>query len=299
MSDTSNNFSTLKKICMKTSDKLLLGTALAAMLLFGGASLAVYARYKSGDIITEKEVFRLNHLKTALPAPSFLRIKGISDVHFIPADTFAIEYEKGGIREDGIIRPVNKNHVIIKEGNDLVLEPRYSRSGDTLIIDGYDPDALPSAPGSRAVNGVYSLTVYGLKSGSIELENGNSYIEGAAVAGSGDYRILLKQNRLQIGQKKEDETTENENPSYIRGLAVSASDGSSIELGRAVHIDDLRVELDSLCSLSEGTGWNIGKVHIQADGHAQFNISGSLWNKIMADAKADESPVSGQGKGRQ
>ncbi len=39
---------------MKTSDKLLLGTALGAMLLFGGASLAVYARYKNGDIITEK-----------------------------------------------------------------------------------------------------------------------------------------------------------------------------------------------------------------------------------------------------
>jgi len=270
---------------MKTSDKLLLGTALAAMLLFGGASLAVYARYKSGDIITEKEVYRLNHLKTALPAPSWLRIKGISEVHFIPADTFAIEYEKGGIREDGIIRKVDKNHVLPKEGNDLILEPRYSRSGDTLIIDGYDPQALPPPPGLRAANGVYSLTVYGLKGGSIELENGNSYIEGDAVAGNGDYRIVLKQNRLQIGQKKEDDTPKNENPSYIHGLSVSASDGSGIELGRAVHIDDLRVELDSLSSLSGDTGMNIGNIHIQANGRAELILAGSLLNKIMADAR--------------
>ena len=89
---------------MKTSDKLLLGTVLGAMLMFGGASLAVYARYRNGDIITEKEVYRQNHLKTALPAPVWLRIKGIGEVHFIPADTFAIEYEKEGVKEDGIIQ---------------------------------------------------------------------------------------------------------------------------------------------------------------------------------------------------
>jgi len=285
---------------MKTSDKLLLGTALAAMLLFGGASLAVYARYKNGDIITEKEVNRQNHLKTTLPAPEWLRIKGIDEIHFIPADTFAIEYEKGGIREDGIIRTVNKNEVKIKEGIELVREPRYFRSGDTLIIDGYDPKG---AEQSEAFS-VRSLNVYGLKGGSVELESGTSYIEGGATAGSGDYRILLKRNDLHIGRGEENDVPAT--TSYIRGLSVSASDGSEIELNPGVHIDDLQVELDSLSTLSEVAGWNIRKIHVQADGQAQLDISGSLWNKIVADARvmADarqtgESPVSGKGKGKE
>jgi len=293
---------------MKTSDKLLLGTALGAILLFGGASLAVYARYKSGDIITEKEVDRQNHLKTALPAPGWLRIKGIGEVHFITADTFAIEYEKGGIREDGIIRPFDKNVVIkdgINYGIDLVLEPRYARSGDTLTIDGDDPKLPPLAPGEKVAGGVHSLNVYGLKGGNVELENGNSYLEGDSAAGGGDYRFRLKQNKLQIGLNPEFDpaaTTSN-----LRGLSVSASDGSSIELNPDVHIDDLRIELDSLSTLSEIAGWNIRKIHVQADGQAQLDISGSLWNKIMADNRAGgpagdramgESPVSGKGKGK-
>ena len=174
------------------------------------------------------------------------------------------------------------------EGVDFVREPRYFRSGDTLVIDGYDPQALPPAPGLRAANGVYSLTVYGLEGGTIELENGNSYIEGDAVAGSGDYRIVLKQNRLQIGQKKENETIENENPSYIRGLSVRASDGSGIELGRNVHIDDLRVELDSLSSLSGDAGVNIGNIHIQANGRAELILGGSLPEQNHGGCQGDE-----------
>jgi hypothetical protein len=287
---------------MKTSDKLLLGTVLGAVLLFGGASLAVYARYKNGDILTEKEVYRQNHLKTALPAPGWLRIKGIDEVHFMPADGFAIEYEKGGVKEDGIIRTVNKNDGKIKVGIELVREPRYFRSGDTLIIDGYDP----KAPEQSAAFRVRSLNVYGLKSGSVELESGSSYIDGDSAAGTGDYQFLLKQNRLQIGLANENDASEN--ISFLRGLSVSASDGSEIELNPGVHIDDLRVELDSLSTLSEVAGWNIRKIHVQADGQAQLDISGSLWNKIMADSRSGgpadgrttgESPVSGKGKGKE
>jgi hypothetical protein len=270
---------------MKTSDKLLLGTVLGAMLLLGGASLAVYARYKNGDIITEKEVYRQNHLKTSLPAPGWLRIRGIYEVHFIPADTFAIEYEKGGVKEDGIIRTVHKNEVKIKEGIDLVLEPRYFRSGDTLIIDGYDPEAPPPTPGERRATGVRSLNVYGLKSGNVEVENGSSYMEGDSAAGNGDYRFLLKQSRLLLGNEFENDSLES--TVYVHGLSVSASDGSRIEFHHNVnvHIDDLRLELDSFSSFSEVGNWNIRKIHVQADGLAQLDISGSLWNKIMADAR--------------
>jgi hypothetical protein len=277
---------------MKTSDKLLLGTALGAMLLFGGASLAVYARYKHGDILTEKEVYRQNHLKTTLPAPVWLRIKGISEIHFVPADTFAIEYEKEGIREEGIIRTVNKEEMKIKEGRDIVREPRYFRSGDTLIIDGYDPEA----PGPIPVTGVQMLTVLGLKGGTVELENGNSYIEGdSAAAGSGDYRFLLKRNRLQVGRRvmEYDEPKNISYIHYIHGLSVSASDGSGIELGRDVHIGDLGVELDSLSLLSDRTGWEVGKIHVEADRHARLDLSGRLWKKIMDDerVKLDDARV--------
>jgi hypothetical protein len=287
---------------MKTSDKLLLGTVLGAMLLFGGASLAVYARYKNGNIISEKEIYRQNHLKKALPAPLWLRIKGINEVHFIAADTFAIEYEKEGIKEEGIIRAFGKNEVVkegIDYGSDLVLEPRYTCSGDTLIIDGDDPRLPPLPSGERIAGGVHSVNVYGLKGGTVELGIGNSYIDGDAVAegdstaGSGKYRFLLKQNRLKIGQDKENDVPEN--TSYIRSLAVSASDFSGIELHPGIRIGDLRVELDSISSFSAGTGWNIGKIHVEAKGQTQMILNGSLLNKIMADDRA-EGPAGVRGR---
>ncbi len=159
-----------------------------------------------------------------------------------------------------------------------MVEPRYFRSGDTLIIQGFDP----RAPVDSATYAIRSLNVYGLKGGTVELAYGNSYIEGDSTTGGSDYRFMLKQDRLEIGQAGD--TGVPENISHIRGLTVTGSDNSNIELNPGVRIDDLRVELDSLSSFSETDGWDIGKIHVQADGQARLTLSGSLWNKIMMDA---------------
>src|ERR1700744_1556591 len=90
---------------MKTSDKLLLGTCLAAIALIGGANLALYARDRKGNILTAKDIYRQNHIRQTLPAPAYLWIRGVNEVHFIPGGQFAIEFEKEGILKENIIYP--------------------------------------------------------------------------------------------------------------------------------------------------------------------------------------------------
>jgi hypothetical protein len=277
---------------MKTSDKLLLGAMLTAMLLFGGASLAVYSRYKSGDIITENEIYRLNHVKKELPMPVWLQIKGVVEIHFVPADTFAIEFEKEGVRqEDGVTRGLNNNQikamegqaiVIRKKGPDWIRAPHYYRSADTLVIDGYDHEAPSPTDGSGPAPGVNMVRIYGLSGGNIELENGQAYIEGSAVAGGGDYRFLLRKNALFTGRTDNGDTTEK--ASYINRLTVVATEGGTLQLGPKVHIGDLDLDLGFNGKLSELNGWNLGKIHIRAGDEAQLVIGGSLWNKLRADA---------------
>jgi hypothetical protein len=274
---------------MKTSDKLLLGTLVAAMALIGGAQLALYARYRKGEILTAKAIYRQNHVTTALPAPGYLRIKGVFDTYFIPADTFAIEYEKGGIRRGDFIYAVGPGQVRKKEGEELVIQPRYYRSGDTLVIDGSDPQVGWPAMGVR------TLKVYGLTGGTIELESGSAYMEGKKGGEGGDYRILLKRNILYLGQGAVEADTADAADTgkigHIRTLSVSATDGSQFEFSQWVQIRQLSLDLDSTSSLSELHGWNAGQIHLRADNRSQFSVSGGLMKKIL---EGQEAPAGGR-----
>jgi hypothetical protein len=263
---------------MKTSDKLLLGTFVTAMALMGGAQLALYARYRKGDILTAKAIYRQNHVRTALPAPGYLRIKGVYETHFIPADTFAIEYEKGGIRRGDFIYAVGPDRVMKKDGEELVAQPRYYRSGDTLVIEGYDPEVQVGT----VTTSVRSLNVYGLAGGTIEMEGGNSYLEGKHGGEGGDYRILLKRNILYLGQSAtEPDAADTEKIGHIRMLSVNVTDGSQFEFGRWVQIRDLSLDLDPTSSLTEQQGWDVGQIHLRADSLSKLNMSGRLMKKLL------------------
>jgi hypothetical protein len=98
---------------MKTSDKLLLGSVLFALLLFCLVHLSLYAKYSSGKFLTEKDQGMESLTAPGEPPPGVLFIKGNLHIEVSPCDTFSVSAE-------------------IRSGQKI----DRRRSGDTLFLTG-------------------------------------------------------------------------------------------------------------------------------------------------------------------
>src|SRR5882757_60849 len=130
---------------MKKSNKLLLLTALLPLILLGLVHFSLYARYKAGNFVTEKQLHSERYERKELPAPVVLSVKGVDYVDVIPSDTFAVEFDKEITR---------KRTRVVQEGRQAysyLPELHYYRRGDTLEIVGLNTDtlALYSNPGEK------------------------------------------------------------------------------------------------------------------------------------------------------
>ena len=79
---------------MKTSDKLLLTAALSSLGILGLVQVTLYAKYRSGNFVTEKELHAEQFTVYKMAAPEYLSVQGLLRVHIIPSDSFYIEVEK-------------------------------------------------------------------------------------------------------------------------------------------------------------------------------------------------------------
>ncbi len=79
---------------MKTSDKILLTSALSSIGILGLVHLTLFAEYKRGDILTEKGIHAEDFRRVDIPAPEYVSVHGLFRVDIIPSDTFYIEFEK-------------------------------------------------------------------------------------------------------------------------------------------------------------------------------------------------------------
>lgn len=262
---------------MKTSNKILVWTLLIILGTIVGAQIALYARYKAGDILTSAEIYRQNHVRRELPEPAHLVIRGVYEVHFLRAGQFAIEFEKEGIQKGDFIEPLPGVRSKHREDGEMIIQPRYHRSGDTLIIDGYDPQDTAHIhlnPGARMLN------IFGYTGGDIQLEGGNAHIEGGSAAEGQDFRILLKQNRLSlVGNEAMADTAMISR--HFRNMTINATDNSGFELGPGTFVRDLSLDLDSTSSLTENGGWSVGQMHLRVDDRSGLQINGQLLKKVQ------------------
>jgi hypothetical protein len=271
---------------MKTSNKILVWTLLIILGTIVGAQIALYARYKGGDILTSAEIYRQNHVRRELPAPAHLVVRGVYEVHFLRAGQFAIEFEKEGIQKGDFIEPVPGIRSKHREEGEMIIQPRYHRSGDTLIINGYDPQDtahIPLNEGNVTVvsphPGARMLNIFGYTGGDIQMEGGSTHIEGDSVGEGHDFRIMLKQNTLSLVKNGMGDTAIISQ--HFRNLTINATDHSEFELGPGTFVRDLSLDLDSTSVLTENGGWSVGQMHLRVDDRSALQINGQLLKKVQ------------------
>src|SRR6266700_4411475 len=96
---------------MKTSNKILLGTFLTGMATVTLIHVALYARYKSGNIVALAGADNSQLESVSFPVIKFVSMDGLQNCTLIPADSMRLEIEKP-----------NRSEVFFKQ------------SGDTLFV---------------------------------------------------------------------------------------------------------------------------------------------------------------------
>jgi hypothetical protein len=264
---------------MKKSDKLLLIACLFAMALFGGAHLALYAKYKRGDIVRGQDMYWKTHTKKTLPAPAWLRIQGISEVRIVPSEHFAIEFENGGTDVNEVAYPGGRvMYKMPRDEKDLTVRLRYYRSGDTLTIDGYDTAQTPTANGKPLIRQAGMIKIYCRSIPMIELKDGESTLEGEQGSPGADYSLLVRDCLLNIGEER-DRIDSTERPTYFNKLTIRSA-GSKLDFNAGTEIAGLQLSLDSLSSINDLES-KIGTIGLQCDDRSILNLTGVNLKKLQ------------------
>jgi hypothetical protein len=266
---------------MKTSNKILLIALLLLFAILGGSQLALHAKFRRGEFITSREIFRRTHVKKVMQAPSYLVIKGIRDVNLIPSDTFALEYQKQSVPDDEVILADGGRSLKKENGKETAVpKPRIYRSGDTLVVDGRDTALLLQSP-SMQIIGIDMVNVYGLSAGqgTIDVELGQIHLPGSGGQGP-DYRVILRSGNIEVGAQTEADyqgylAGGNEQPASIHSLDISAT-ASGLLFQNAIHIGRLRLDLQKGAAAGTLAVPNADSLIVHLADSAQMNFTGEL-----------------------
>ena len=263
---------------MKKSNKLLLLTAVLPLILLGLVHLSLYARYKAGNFVTEKQLRSERYERKELPAPVVLWVRGVDYVDVIPSDTFAVEFDKQITR---------KRTQVVQAGMaaySYLPELHYSRRGDTLEIVGLNTDtlALLSHPGEK--QGAWSfprITLYcrGIRTMAVEMGHVTLHQEKRPALAPAS-RLILNNSSFSIGDGDIDNTDLLPIPYYYDTLRVEEAKSSSLLLSLNTAFRDLTVELDSSSFIDDNNA-KIEALHIRCDEHSKINLNGANLRKVQ------------------
>lgn len=267
---------------MKTSDKLLLIFSLSALGVFGALHLVLYAKYRKGDILSEKDLHAEQFTKYKAPAPGSLFLQGRLQVNIIPSDTFYFELQK---EANGKVNYWRKGDSLILSGNPAV---RFNPDG-TMIIDkeavihkeeprGEPPgDFNPHGP----VMGYRNLPVVNVYCGpliSIYLEDVQAMITGEKNPSRFRADIGLINAQLLVGEYyyNQDTTARKE---FYDGLRIRSLNGN-IFLNRYAVIRGLDVELDRRSEINDQNAEIAGgEIHYMDS--SRVNLGGANLKKLQ------------------
>lgn len=269
---------------MKTSDKLLLGFSLASLGMFGGIHLVLYAEYKSGNILEEKELHNEQFIRFRMPQPRYLSLQGTIWVNILPSDSFYVEFPKK------LIYPADVFFQRTKNSPDPAL-PRYQQKGDTLTIMGNNKDVpihRPFAdPGYET--SVPAINVYCRGLQEIDLRNGQVLLKGAGSASPlVTVRLRLENSTLWIGDAIYDRGdylgSQNLYPApepkeKFDSLEVE-SFNSIVLLNRTADIRSLHVRLDRGSELNDQLG-SVEQLTIGYSRDSRINLGGGNLKKAQ------------------
>lgn len=252
----------------KTSDKLLAGMLLGAVILVAGIHLALFAQFRSGHIMRWRQLQDRMFAQYHMPPPAVLSLTGTLWVELHPSDSFYIELPK---KEDAGDKPL----LMGKTGAEASLGiPRYSLSGDTLSITGDNtaPIDRPFANFSYRMS-VPRVNIYGSGFRDIRLLNGQLVLYGSdSATGAPSIRLTAKNSTVEVAEYEEPLHTA-PSPKFFDSLDLHLFN-TDLVLNRSAKIRKTRLSLDDDSWINDR--WStIGRSQISGTDSAHIDLTGA------------------------
>jgi len=236
---------------MRTSNKILLGVYLTAILILAGIHIALYAKYKTGGYVASKDVWKLDYTRHQLKMVKYVVATGMDNITIIPSDTAMLEIEK---RNSSLVR--------------------FQVIGDSLILRG--DTVITASDGSLRVQKSWSeLKIYLPSDAFIKGNNAEFTLKGSTDSNKAlSYDIVLDND----GKVHFSENPWNDSSNrYYRNITVHAH-SSTIEFAAHTVVDEMN--LDLIHSDFEDKDAVINKVSIQSDQKSRLSVTGGNLQKL-------------------
>ena len=258
---------------MKTSNKLLLTAALSSLGILGLVHLTLYAKYKSGEILTEKDLHAEQFTVYKMAAPEYLSVHGMLRVHIIPSDSFYLEVEKNpGFPPAGPILVVKG----VRIGGAAAIA--YHVEGDTLSITGDTVGNIDLHENPTILRNLPQVNIYCRHIKEMKLAKGQVILDGDRSPVSSFNRLVLTDALLWIGQFGEWEGSRDVQPAYYDSLSIQA-ENSTVLLNRYAEVRVLQAGLTGTSELLDEDA-NIEKPYIRCGEITKLHLTGQTMQRL-------------------
>jgi hypothetical protein len=253
---------------MKTSDKLLLGTAVLILGLLLTIQLILYNSYKHGDIMTAGSVHAERYTRYTMPAPQYLQLSGVLWANIIPSDTFYIEFPN--------------DHTAYAEtpGFEGRNTTSYRSSGDTVLISGPNEQAVwhPFADWLYRVR-TPQVNVYCRDLREIRLHKGYLYLKGDSDGTAlSSAHLVIDSSTVWIGELMDDPrpTAPKE---FFKSLDVRLTN-SILLINRPAIVHTLRARVEDHSEINDREAV-LDSLDIHSSNNSRIALTGSNLKKAQ------------------
>lgn len=236
---------------MRTSNKILLGAFITALLILVSINISIYAKYKRGEFTAvSDDIWMPNMASFSLQDVKYVAVDNIENISLHISDTSSLKYDKWQKNDENILT--------------------FDKRADTLFIAG---KSTRSNEG-RWYRNTHLYLANGLP---VKFINSNLHLEEKnrnVAANSLD--ISLDHSSLEI-------VSLGNNTSFLSNARISASNKSRIYFGD-VFIRSLQLNL--MQSIIEDKNLVADSIHIRTDASSQLDIRSA--NLLKAKLAAHE-----------
>ncbi len=239
---------------MRTSNKILLSVFLVVLLIPTFLHVALYAKYKTGNYVSMKNVVEDQYVHNHLKSVRYVVAHGLERFTIIPSDSLQLEVEKDKqgfvkfeiigdslvIHGDSTVIRADKTTDIIRSSQDVNL---YLPSAEKIVLDYCDVTLKVNEDSSKQ------------KSYRFDLDNSTNF-----QFSNNDY--------------------EDSSFKYINSLSIKAAHSCRIEFSNYKIIKDFRLDLSD--SQFDDKDAQIEKLSINADKLSSITMKGDNLQKLNA-----------------
>lgn len=233
---------------MRTSNKILLGLILTAILLFAGLFITVRVKYANGAIVKRDPVNSWSDVHRLQGTIKSISISRLNNILIVPSDSAKLEIWKGG---EGVVKWRLENGVLYVEGDTTSNDRRNGK----YIAYGHIELFIPNVDSIHAV------------SSHITVKN---IADSGALKPAYNFQLSETELAFENGQRDADAT-------FYDAIRVNAGQGSLLRFDGFIHVNTLEANLRN-SRLEEGQTF-FNKLSIKTDSVSTFSLKGQNLRK--------------------